>query len=436
MNNKKLPIPNCQEPLLLVNQRALHLMSKPESVVSGYRKVWSNPFSDKVQKDLFKFAHQNLGDDPEKLASCSVALGSQVEPIFHMVRCGHCALCAKSRHDEITWRCTLESQLYDCPPFFFTLTYNRENLPKNKELQYRDVQLFFKRYRKWLVKYHLPTDFRYLVSGEYGTKKGRPHYHVILFNNPYRCDERMASVVDEFKMSLWLSWQKDDWDVFSSPENFGQCYGAAAAYCAKYVGKTSRWDAYHVHKPFVRMSTGNGGLGIPYLLKFKGYYSLPDTGNEFEYLDVQDGEVKKVFFQPFMKRYFHPSLLQQTPYNVKNAWKSFQHTLLTMVDAGLMRWKQAVEMASYFCPEHLPNKFSLSAREPRHLRCRFREYVRQRCVPILIEDARILQSDVEYDVDGYYHYLESLPDRERRDIAGSLFAYLKRQSKVEHQSKL
>lgn len=70
----------------------------------------------------------------------------------------------------------LESKLHkeNC---FLTLTYNDENLPKNNSLKKRDCQLFIKRLRKKVS----PLKIRYFLAGEYGGRKGRPHYHMILF---------------------------------------------------------------------------------------------------------------------------------------------------------------------------------------------------------------------------------------------------------------
>ncbi len=70
----------------------------------------------------------------------------------------------------------LESKLHieNC---FITLTYNDENLPPSNSLKKRDVQLFIKRLRKKVA----PLKIRYFLAGEYGGRKGRPHYHMILF---------------------------------------------------------------------------------------------------------------------------------------------------------------------------------------------------------------------------------------------------------------
>lgn len=87
--------------------------------------------------------------------------------------CGKCLNCRLNKANEWSVRCMLESLEHE-NNWFVTLTYDDEHLPEDG-LLHRDVlQKFFKRLRKY-------TKFRYFGCGEYGTKNGRPHYHVILF---------------------------------------------------------------------------------------------------------------------------------------------------------------------------------------------------------------------------------------------------------------
>nr|CAI9752411.1 replication initiation protein [Microvirus sp.] len=64
---------------------------------------------------------------------------------------------------------------------FVTLTYNDAHLPRNSSgtptLDKRDYQLFFKRLRKQCSG----KKIRYVLSGEYGSRTYRPHYHAIIF---------------------------------------------------------------------------------------------------------------------------------------------------------------------------------------------------------------------------------------------------------------
>lgn len=84
-----------------------------------------------------------------------------------------------------------EASLYDSN-LFVTLTYAEDKLP-SWSLYYRDYMLFMKRLRKkWFVGVSRKDEFshrwfkrppiRFFVSGEYGGRTKRPHWHAILFN--------------------------------------------------------------------------------------------------------------------------------------------------------------------------------------------------------------------------------------------------------------
>lgn len=58
-----------------------------------------------------------------------------------------------------------------------TLTYSQECLPTGQILVPRDLELFWKKFRKVLA----PALVRYYAVGEYGDQTLRPHYHAIVF---------------------------------------------------------------------------------------------------------------------------------------------------------------------------------------------------------------------------------------------------------------
>lgn len=60
---------------------------------------------------------------------------------------------------------------------FITLTYSEEHLPSPPSLSKREHQLFMKRLRKMVA----PKRISFFLSGEYGERFGRPHYHAIIF---------------------------------------------------------------------------------------------------------------------------------------------------------------------------------------------------------------------------------------------------------------
>lgn len=61
--------------------------------------------------------------------------------------------------------------------WFVTLTYNEQNLPGDRSVSVRELQLFLKRLRKRVA----PVKVRYFAVGEYGEHTWRPHYHLAVF---------------------------------------------------------------------------------------------------------------------------------------------------------------------------------------------------------------------------------------------------------------
>lgn len=95
------------------------------------------------------------------------------EPRYIEVPCGKCYNCLRKRANEWVFRLEREMRYHLCATFL-TLTYDDEHLPKDGSLNYRHVQLYYKRLRKTL-------NFRHFTIGEYGPENLRPHYHAILF---------------------------------------------------------------------------------------------------------------------------------------------------------------------------------------------------------------------------------------------------------------
>lgn len=93
-----------------------------------------------------------------------------------LLPCGQCVGCKLEYSRQWAMRCVHEASLYseNC---FVTLTYNEANLPRDGMLCLRDFQLFMKRLRKFSGR-----GVRFFACGEYGSDKGRPHYHACIFN--------------------------------------------------------------------------------------------------------------------------------------------------------------------------------------------------------------------------------------------------------------
>ena len=119
------------------------------------------------------------------------------------VSCRKCWQCRKRRVDDLVGRCIAESK-FAKKTYAATLTYGADAGVNAATLVYKDVQDFLKRLRK---KYLV----RYIVAGEYGTKKNRAHWHIILFF------DKEYPEVENNKRVNWKYWDKG-FTYFQEPD--------------------------------------------------------------------------------------------------------------------------------------------------------------------------------------------------------------------------
>lgn len=353
-------IPQCDDALLLVNPRALFLLQQGGVVHCSFPFVTAGVninaprFKSRIVAagwQLLKNSHHGAVVDYTPLESQFVCRGVEFEYLFNVVGCGKCELCLHSKRLDFVNRCKLESECYSTPPFFFTLTYNSRHVPANGQLRYYDVQCFFKRFRKLLTSLNLPTDFRYVVAGEYGSMRGRPHYHVIMWNNPLGATAFTPHLSERLCRLLWQCWRMDDWNVFSDARNFNVCGDGAAGYCAKYIGKSvpARWRGCKWIRPFIHMSVGDGGIGQPFLRQFKDYY-YSSVSNVFRYLSRLDGQLHEITFGSYLKNYFHPSPSRLVPARAKFLYKDFSERVQRWLSYGVINYHDAFDMLESLRP--------------------------------------------------------------------------------------
>lgn len=191
--------------------------------------------------------------------------------------CGQCLPCRINKRRVWTHRLMLESYCHS-DSVMVTLTFDNDHLPLDNSIDKRDVQLFLKRLRKALE----PNQIRYYAAGEYGSKSGRPHYHLIIFG-----------------LSLLQG------DVVKKCWPFGMVHVAefnqsTAQYVAGYVTKKlSSTSLDSRHSEFALMSR-RPGIGFPAL---DTVLKLLDNPKFQEYIsikgDVPDGLRHGPSFFPF-----------------------------------------------------------------------------------------------------------------------------------------
>jgi len=142
-----------------------------------------------------------------------------------LVPCGHCWACIRNRQNDLIGRCLCEVPISKWV-HVLTLTYDdkriTEDPSKARVIHKSDFQAFMKRLRN---KY--PA--RFLVAGEYGKRKGRTHFHAVLFGQG---EEPPASHFQEKK--YYPSWP---WGFVYSENPGPNANYKHMRYVAKYLTK-------------------------------------------------------------------------------------------------------------------------------------------------------------------------------------------------------
>ena len=194
---------------------------------------------------------------------------------FIYVPCRNCIPCKINKTSEWTMRILMEKATNpNCQ--FLTLTYNNDNLPKDRGLHKDDLQDFFKSFRQEL-EYAGGDKIKYFACGEYGDNPQRltngeyikrPHYHSIIFG----IDDSM-----ETRMMINNAWKKqEDWKLFGKTwrKTLGNVSADSASYVAGYCqkklfGKYADWEYGDKQPPFQLQSQR---IGEKYFLEHAEQY--------------------------------------------------------------------------------------------------------------------------------------------------------------------
>lgn len=231
--------------------------------------------------------------------------------------CNKCPSCKLKKAREWALRCWHESQMHETSSNI-TLTYADEHLPKNRNLDHRDFQLFMKRLRKNFCRYETDDQgervcinpISFFMCGEYGGKTHRPHFHVIIFGYypPDPVYHRTSDAGHRYYKSETLDkyWKKGFTDLTNvSYKNAG--------YIARYTLKKqlpdeATQDRYIYTEngeqktrkfEYIRMST-NPAIGRSWFLKYaeqtiRNDHVLDPNGNKIPvpryYLDILRDEI-------------------------------------------------------------------------------------------------------------------------------------------------
>lgn len=332
---KPFLIPQCDHALLLVNKAALVMMQDKDCEYSPMAKYM-------VDRGHILYKAKLLlagSSDYQRLSPAYVTLRGRSEYLFTVARCGRCALCRSSRRYDLVQRAEMESASWQSVPYMITLTYDEKHLPKDKSLNIKHLQDFFKRLRIAWTRRGIDHEIRYLACGEYGVK-GRPHYHIILWNNPFDADEIRPI---EHKMLC-----RDVFDAWSQcqPQAFDCAPASAAAgsYVTKYLTKQLVHRAGHGSRraPFISSSIGHGGLGSRLIDSHRDFYRLHAHLQEFSYRSY-DGVPVKIPITSYIRNRLYPTPSRQIAQWYKNRLKDVHRTLEVLVPAGVLHPNQVDE---------------------------------------------------------------------------------------------
>lgn len=163
---------------------------------------------------------------------------NESKPLYLTVPCGRCDECRNKQRNDWFVRSFFEWQKKGVTTFFYTLTYNNDNLPKYLGIpcfSKRHIQLFLKRLRYYLKGYGITL--RYLITSEFGELYKRPHYHAEFFLDKPFSPWSFYRLVEK-------SWQ---YGFVKYGDNFGVVSSYhGIAYVTKYITK----DESHVDDYF------------------------------------------------------------------------------------------------------------------------------------------------------------------------------------------
>lgn len=158
--------------------------------------------------------------------------------------CGKCGACLYNRRADWSYRLAVQYHHSDNGKFL-TLTYSDEYLPIYNGYPILDkyhLTTFHKRLRKFQDG-NKASKYKYYSVGEYGTKHGRPHYHVMAFN-------------------IWPKTQNALEDLWPLGEvHIGDVNGSSIHYMTKYHVNPNK-SQHRIEPEFATMSNG---LGMQYI---------------------------------------------------------------------------------------------------------------------------------------------------------------------------
>lgn len=221
------------------------------------------------------------------------------------VACRRCWQCNQKRIDDVIGQCIAERE-YSKTTVAVTLTYADKqheewNIYENDikpvmntiSIYYKDFQDFLKRLRK---RYKV----RFICAGEYGTKKGRAHFHCILFFKEELNLEQYYKNFEErvnktkFPVSQYASKQRFVWEYWKHGISYFQETDGYKGfqYVLKYMLKDQESESSHSVYSLTKGTRTKTKKNEPSIL---GYEFFEDLAERY----INDGIIPKDFLYKF-----------------------------------------------------------------------------------------------------------------------------------------
>lgn len=172
--------------------------------------------------------------------------------IPYYVPCGKCYACINRKINDIRVRALNEYALYNYYAYYVTLTYNQENCPTDRKLKIEHIQKYVKRLRINIERSeNIKIQLSYILTGEYGELRGRPHYHAIIMTK-----QKTIKPLEYYINKSWGNGFTDIYTIFNQPK--------AISYVIKYIMKMAIYkiEGYekNVNDIFYTTSKGFGRM--------------------------------------------------------------------------------------------------------------------------------------------------------------------------------
>lgn len=211
--------------------------------------------------------------------------------------CGRCIGCRLDYSRMWSIRSMHEARMHN-DNCFVTLTFNNEHLPDDRSVHKSYIQSWLKRFR-----YKFGENIRYLLCGEYGSKRFRPHYHILFFgfrpDDLYVWNVRRGQIYYRSPIleSVWHEPHRDDCNGFIV---VGDVNFESSAYVSRYITKkvfgADVPKAYQGREPEFQLVSRMPGLGYDFLNKY--YSDIFNVG----YVLMENGKGDK--FKAPIPRYY------------------------------------------------------------------------------------------------------------------------------------